>query len=130
MRQQATAEFAKMGLPQGEIDGLLDKMGDAVVAVAADAMRQDFARAFTEVYTKDELRGMADFYDTAAGKAWAEKQPEVQQKLMQAMDAARSCRNAGRAENRRRLPPPRTAPQFRSRPATRGETLCALWRLL
>ena len=86
MRQQATAEFAKMGLPQDEIDALLNKMGDAVVAgLQSDAMRQDFARIFTEVYTKDELRGMADFYDTAAGKAWAEKQPEVQQKLMQAM---------------------------------------------
>jgi hypothetical protein len=48
-------------------------------------MRQDFARIFTEVYTPDELRGMADFYDTAAGKAWAAKQPEVQQKLMQVM---------------------------------------------
>jgi hypothetical protein len=86
MRQQATAEFAKMGLPQDEIDALLNKMGDAVVAgLQPDAMRQDFARVFTEVYTKDELRGMADFYDTAAGQAWAEKQPEVQQKLMQAM---------------------------------------------
>jgi hypothetical protein len=86
MRQQASAEFLKMGLPQDEIDALLDKMGDAVVSgLQADTMRQDFARVFTEVYTKDELRGMADFYDTAAGKAWAEKQPEVQQKLMQAM---------------------------------------------
>jgi len=86
MRQQATAEFAKLGLPQDEIDALLDKMGDAVVSgLQADTMRQDFARVFTEVYTKDELQGMADFYDTAAGKAWAEKQPEVQQKLMQAM---------------------------------------------
>jgi uncharacterized protein len=86
MRQQASAEFAKLGLPQDEIDTLLDKMGDAVVVgLQPDAMRQDFARIFTEVYTKDELRGMADFYDTAAGKAWAEKQPEVQQKLMQSM---------------------------------------------
>ena len=86
MRQQATAEFSKLGLPQDEIDALLNKMGDAVVAgLQPDAMRQDFARIFTEVYTKDELRGMADFYDTAAGQAWAEKQPEVQQKLMQAM---------------------------------------------
>jgi len=86
MRQQATAEFAKLGLPPDEIDALLNKMGDAVVAgLQPDAMRQDFARIFTEVYTKDELQGMADFYDTAAGKAWAEKQPEVQQKLMQAM---------------------------------------------
>jgi hypothetical protein len=86
MRQQATAEFAKLGLPQDEIDALLDKMGDAVVSgLQADTMRQDFARIFTEVYTKEELRGMADFYDTAAGQAWAEKQPEVQQKLMQTM---------------------------------------------
>jgi uncharacterized protein len=86
MRQQAAAEFAKQGLPQPEIDALLDKMGDAVVAgLQPDAMRQDFARIFSEVYTKDELRGMAAFYDTAAGKAWTAKQPEVQQKLMQAM---------------------------------------------
>ena len=86
MRQQATAEFTKLGLPPAEIDALLDKMGTAVVAgLQSDAMREDFARIFTEVYTKDELRGMADFYDTAAGKAWAEKQPVVQQKLMQAM---------------------------------------------
>jgi hypothetical protein len=86
MRQQASAEFLKMGLPQEEIDALLDKMGDAVVSgLQADTMRQDFARIFTEVYTKEELRGMADFYDTAAGQAWAEKQPEVQQKLMQTM---------------------------------------------
>lgn len=86
MRQQATAEFAKMGLPQVEIDALLEKMGDAVVSgMQSDVMRQDFARIYSEVYTKDELRGMAGFYDTAAGRAWVEKQPEVQQKLMQAM---------------------------------------------
>lgn len=86
IRQQSAAEFAKTGLPPEEIDRLLDKMGDVLVGgLQADAMKQDFARIFSEVYTADELRGMADFYGTAAGQAWAAKQPEVQQKLMQAM---------------------------------------------
>jgi hypothetical protein len=86
IRQQSAADFAKMGLPPEEIDTLVDKMGDVLVGgLQADAMKQDFARIFSEVYTPDELRGMADFYDTAAGRAWAAKQPEVQQKLMQAM---------------------------------------------
>lgn len=86
IRQQATAELKKAGLPQEEIEPLLEKMGDVLMTgMQSDAMRKDFARIYSEVYTKEELRGMADFHDTAAGKAWAEKQPEVQQKLMQAM---------------------------------------------
>ena len=86
IRQQSAADFAKLGLPPEEIDTLVDKMGDVLGGgLQADAMKQDFARIFTEVYTPDELRGMADFYDTAAGRAWAAKQPEVQEKLMQAM---------------------------------------------
>jgi hypothetical protein len=86
MRQQAAPEFAKAGLPPAEIDALLDKMGDAVVSgMQSDAMRADFARIYSEVYSQEELRGMANFYDTAAGQAWNAKQPLVQQKLMQAM---------------------------------------------
>lgn len=86
IRQQSTTEFAKVGLPPQEIDTLLEKMGDVLMTgLQPDAMKQDFARIFSEVYTPDELRGMADFYGTAAGQAWAAKQPEVQQKLMQAM---------------------------------------------
>jgi hypothetical protein len=86
MRQQATAEFTKVGLKPAEIETLLDRMAQAVVGgMNSEAMRKDFARIYSEVYTKDELQGMAAFYDTAAGQAWNAKQPEVQQKLMQAM---------------------------------------------
>lgn len=86
MRQQAGPEFAKAGLPAPEIEALLEKMGDAVVSgMQTDAMRADFARIYSEVYTPDELRGMENFYDTAAGQAWNAKQPQVQQKLMEAM---------------------------------------------
>ena len=86
IRQQASGEFKKAGLSGAEIDSVLDKMGDALVAgMQSDAMRQDFAQIYADVYTKDELRGMAAFYDTTAGKAWVEKQPEVQQRLMQVL---------------------------------------------
>lgn len=86
IRQQSTAEFAKAGLRPDEIDGLLDKMGNTLVSgMQSDAMRQDFARIYSEVYTKDELSGMAAFYETTAGQAWNRKQPEVQQKLMQVL---------------------------------------------
>lgn len=86
IRQQAEADFAKHGLTKVEIETLIDQMGAAACAgLDPEIMRQDFARIYSETYTKDELRGMADFYDTSAGQAWAAKQPEVQQKLMQAM---------------------------------------------
>jgi hypothetical protein len=86
MRQQAVPEFERAGLAATEIDTLLNRMGDAVVSgMQSDAMRADFVRIYSEVYTPDELRGMANFYDTAAGQAWNAKQPLVQQKLMQAM---------------------------------------------
>ncbi len=86
IRAQISGEFSKAGLSAGEIDSVLDKMGDALVAgMQSDTMRQDFAKIYADVYTKDELRGMAAFYDTAAGKAWVEKQPDVQQRLMQTL---------------------------------------------
>lgn len=86
IRPQIVAELTKAGLPSDEIDGLLAKMGEVMTAgLASEAMRKDFERIYAEVYTPDELRGMTDFYETAAGQAWTAKQPEVQQKLMQAM---------------------------------------------
>jgi len=84
LRQQTAGEFARDGLSETEIDSLLGKMSDAVVGgMKSDAMRKDFAQIFSDVYTKDELQGMADFYDTSAGRAWVQKQPEVQEKMMQ-----------------------------------------------
>lgn len=86
LRQQAAADFKRAGLRQEEVDTLLGQMGDAVVAgLQSDAMRQDFARIYADVYTKDELAGVAAFHATAAGEAWNRKQPEVQQRLMQVL---------------------------------------------
>ncbi|PTX95579.1 DUF2059 domain-containing protein [Opitutus sp. ER46] len=86
LRQQTAADFKRAGLRPEEIDTLLGRMGDLLVAdLQSDAMRQDFARIYAEVYTKDELAGVAAFHATAAGEAWNRKQPEVQQRLMQVL---------------------------------------------
>lgn len=48
-------------------------------------LTQEVARIYSEVFTKDELDGLSDFYSTPAGRAMVAKQPEVQQKMMQVM---------------------------------------------
>lgn len=50
-----------------------------------DPIKEGMTTAYAEVFTKEELRGVADFYATPAGKASIEKQPELQQKTMTIM---------------------------------------------
>ncbi|HTJ78077.1 MAG TPA: DUF2059 domain-containing protein [Rariglobus sp.] len=50
-----------------------------------EEMKADFARIYSDVFTKEELQGLADFYGTPAGVAMIDKQPEVQQKTMEIM---------------------------------------------
>jgi hypothetical protein len=74
----------------GEIDQeLLDfqtkAVGDMFKEIDWDPIKEGMTTAYAEVFTKDELRGVSDFYATPAGKASIEKQPEVQQKMMSIM---------------------------------------------
>ncbi len=51
----------------------------------AEALRGDLARAYSEVFTKEELQNLASFYASPAGQAMVDKQPEVSQKISDAM---------------------------------------------
>lgn len=83
IHQQAAGEFARAGLSGEEIQTLVGRMADAMLnGMQSDSMRKDFARIYAEVYTKEEMDRIADFCDTPAGRAWVDKQPEVQQKMM------------------------------------------------
>ena len=65
---------------------LQSKIMDAIFAeLKPESMRADIAKAYSDVFTKDELAGMADFYGTPAGQALTAKQPELQQKMMEIM---------------------------------------------
>lgn len=48
-------------------------------------MKNDMAKVYSETFTRDELRGLSDFYSTPAGQAMVEKQPEIAQKLNEMM---------------------------------------------
>jgi hypothetical protein len=48
-------------------------------------MKKDMIRIYSETFTKEELRGMSDFYATPAGQSLIAKQPDVQRKMNEAM---------------------------------------------
>ena len=56
-----------------------------MTALNAADMKRDFARIYSEVFTKEELQGLAAFYGTPLGQATSEKQPLVQEKISAAM---------------------------------------------
>lgn len=56
-------------------------MDATVAAMDIEGMKGDLTRIYSETFTKDELRGIADFYGTAAGQALLAKEQEVGQKL-------------------------------------------------
>ncbi len=54
-------------------------------AMNSDEVRAGVAQAYSEVFTADELHGLADFYGTPTGQALINKQSELSQKMMAAM---------------------------------------------
>jgi uncharacterized protein len=62
------------------------KMADELVsAMGLDQMKGDVARIYSEVFSKEELNALGSFYSTPTGEALVQKQPEVQQKMQEAM---------------------------------------------
>jgi hypothetical protein len=49
------------------------------------AMRDDVARTYSEVFTKEELQGLASFYTSPTGRTLVGKQAEISQRLMAVM---------------------------------------------
>jgi hypothetical protein len=48
-------------------------------------MKKDITEIYAQTFTKEQLTALGDFYDTPAGQALNDKQPEVQQKLQAVM---------------------------------------------
>lgn len=62
------------------------KVMDTIFAeMNPEVMKADFAKIYSEVFTKEELKGLGNFYGTAAGQAMIDKQPEVQKRTMEIM---------------------------------------------
>ncbi len=59
--------------------------GATVKLSMAGSSQAGMAKAYSEVFTEEELKGMSNFYTTPAGRASLEKMPEVQAKSMEVM---------------------------------------------
>ena len=60
------------------VDQLMDSMG-------MNNLKDDVAKIYSEVFTKEELDGLAAFYATPTGEALTDKQPVIQQKMQEVM---------------------------------------------
>ncbi len=78
-RNLSDAEKARMGEFQTKMmKVMLDEMD-------LPGMRQDMAKAMSEIYTADELRAQTAFYSTPAGQATLDKQPQLQSRITELM---------------------------------------------
>lgn len=85
MRQQ----MAQLS-PDGSVDEELIEfqtkaMTEMFGGIDWQPIKEGMTEAYAEVFSKDELEAMANFYSTPAGQATIEKTPEVQTKMMQVM---------------------------------------------
>ena len=99
MRFQQTTETA-MGRMRSYMDKMTDQMG--LPAASADArkriedktmsmvqsemgwdkMKSEYARAFAETFSPEEVKGLIAFYSSPAGQAYLDKQPLLMEKTM------------------------------------------------
>ena len=48
-------------------------------------MKKEMTRIYSEVFTKEELKALGDFYSTPAGQSFIAKQPDAQAKMQEAI---------------------------------------------
>jgi hypothetical protein len=86
MVKQLTGGKAPPGVSPETFAEQQQKLMDTVFSeMSAKDFEADMAKVYSEVFTKDELDSVADFYGTPAGQALLAKTPELQQKAQAAM---------------------------------------------
>jgi hypothetical protein len=74
------------GTPKEAIAAFQQKAMDAaMIGLSSAEIHAVAARSYVETFTADELRAIADFYNSPAGQAFLSKQPSIQQKIMETL---------------------------------------------
>jgi hypothetical protein len=80
--QRVGAQIAAQGGDPAEAAVFQQKIMDEITAMLdAKALKNDIAKIYSEVFTKEELDQMSAFYSTPLGETLAAKQPEIQEKF-------------------------------------------------
>ncbi len=86
MSQQMAASMKLKGVdPQAFADYQKKVMDLVMSSLDPKQMESDAAGIYSEVFTKSQLDGLGDFYDSPAGQAYIDKQPEIQTRMQQIM---------------------------------------------
>jgi hypothetical protein len=82
MVQQMIARASMPGTPKDEIEAFRkNAMDTAFLGLSPEEIHAVAARNYGETFTTDELRAIADFYNSPAGQAYATKRPQAEQKI-------------------------------------------------
>ena len=82
MFDQMAGKMNQPGVNKEDLVAFQKKLMDEMMsALNAGEMKNDVAKIYSEVFTKDEMDGLAAFYSTPTGEALIAKQPEMQQKM-------------------------------------------------
>jgi hypothetical protein len=89
MRPIFAQQASRMRIPEDQREKFAElqaKIMDETLGVMAGAeMREAIAQLYSEVFSKEELAAMSSFHSTPAGQALIDKQPLVQQRMMEIM---------------------------------------------
>lgn len=70
-------------IPSDELAAFQVKLMDVLWAeMKPEDLKNDVAKIYADLFSKEELRSMSEFYATPAGGALVDKQPQMQQKMM------------------------------------------------
>jgi hypothetical protein len=82
MAKQMVAQMGGPGAKSEEVAAFQQKVMDMLFeALDPKALKDDVAKIYSEVFTKEEMNGLSEFYGTPAGRAMIDKQPEISQKM-------------------------------------------------
>jgi len=85
MSQQMAKQMGGKVDPKDFADFQSKVMDVMAEAMNPAQMKKDVTEIYAQTFTKEQLAALGDFYDTPAGQALNDKQPEVQQKLQAIM---------------------------------------------
>jgi hypothetical protein len=86
MARQSVARINGPGVSKEDLAAFPQKTIDAAwVGLSLEEVHAVAAHNYGEVFTTDELRAIADFFNSPAGQAFTRKQPDAQKKIMAAL---------------------------------------------
>lgn len=89
LQQQMAQVAARLKLTPDEQKDFMTfqqkSIDDMMASIMGPDMRSQMAQAYSEVFSKNELDGLAAFYSTPAGQAMVDKTPEVTAKMQTLM---------------------------------------------